>query len=177
MKNSTSWLASLLLLGAVASWASQFESFDRAAQVAGSELILAGRVVSTRSEWTSDHSAIVTFADIAIDEVWKGTPPGDRVTVSTLGGSVDDVTLEVDGAATFTEGERVVVFLHEEAGRLAPWGMRFGKFSIEGEGEDAFVIGSLPPTVSGAQRYVQVSIPLAELRAEVEALVEKEAEQ
>jgi hypothetical protein len=35
-------------------------------------------------------------------------------------------------------------------------------------------VGALPPTVSGAQHYPQVSVPLDELRTEVASLVSGE---
>lgn len=174
MKKS-SILIALLALTAAPVAASQFQAFDRTAQVAGSELIITGRVLAAWSDWTPDRSAVVTDVEIELDEVWKGIPLSDRIVVRTLGGTVDGVTLEVDGAARFVNGEEVLLFLDEQAdGSLTPWGMRFGKYSVVGDGADAFLVGSLPPVVSGAQEYVQISIPLEDLRAEVAAVIEKE---
>jgi hypothetical protein len=154
--------------------ASQFKAFARKGQVAASELIVVGRVTSVRSGWDSRRSAIHTDAEVAIDEVWKGSPASDRVVVRTLGGRVDDVALEVDGAATFHQGERLLVFLHSTDDVYVPAGMRFGKYEIVDEGGASFAVGALPPTVSGAQHYPQVSVPLDELRTEVASLVSGE---
>lgn len=166
-------ITSLLVLGLMASvsWASQFEAFDRASQVRESELILVGRVLSTRSEWTPNRSAIVTDAVVAIEEVWKGLPASDRVTVRTLAGTVDGVTLEVEGAARFTEGEEVMVFLDEVDGHFVPWGMRFGKYSVVESDGEVFLVGALPPSITGAQKFVQVSIASDDLHDEVRSIL------
>ncbi|MGH7822004.1 MAG: hypothetical protein ACREQ9_19755 [Candidatus Binatia bacterium] len=169
-------LASLLALIALPAAASQFKAFDREAQVKGSDLILVGHVLSTRSEWAPNRSAIYTDAEIAVDEVWKGLPASDRVVVRTVSGTVDGVTLEVEGAARFTEGEEVLVFLHDGGGVLTPWGMAFGKYEIVGSGADEFAIGSMPPAVSGAQKFVQVSITMDDLHDEVRSILDKEGE-
>ena len=172
------WVASVIALAVLVSGiahASQFLAFGRDAQVRTSNLIALGRVVSMRSEWNDQRSGIYTDTEIALDEVWKGDPASDRVVVRTLGGRVGTVALEVDGAATFGTGERVLVFLRSEAGTFTPWGMRFGKYEVIDQGGSTFVVGTLPPTVSGAQHYPQVSFLLDELRAEVTSLVAAEA--
>ena len=156
---------------ASAAYASQFRAFNRAAQVRGSDLIALGHVVSVRSDWDEQHSAIHTDAEIAVDEAWKGDPSSDRIVVRSLGGRVGDVALEVDGGASFTVGEHVLVFLRAADGAYAPWGMRFGKYEVVDEGGESFAVGPMPPKVSGAQRYTQVSVPLDDLRAEVAGLV------
>ena len=170
----TIMLAAVLALAALPAGASQFRAFDRTSQVKGSELIVVGNVAATWSEWSPDHSVIHTHAEIVLQEVWKGAAATDRIVVTTLGGTVDGVSLEIDGAARFVNGADVVLFLDETDGRLMPWGMRFGLYDLVGSGSDAFLVGALPPAVSGAQEFVQISIPVEDLRAEVTAVLEKE---
>ena len=159
---------------AASAQASQFRAFAREAQVKGSDLIALGRVVSVDSAWDAAHTAIHTDAEIALDETWKGSPASDHVIARSLGGHVDNVALEVDGAATFRVGEHVLVFLRQGDGAYMPWGMRFGKYEVIDEGGSSFAVGALPPTVSGAQHFPQVSVPLDDLRAEVKSLVDGE---
>jgi len=166
-------IAGLLALVAGTAFATQFDSFDRAAQVRGSDLIVIGRVLAVRSDWNADHSAIVTDAELAIDEVWKGVPT-DRMSVRTFGGRVGNVAVEVDGAAEFASGERVVLFLRHSGGVYAPFGMRFGKYRITGEGAESIAMGSLPPATKGEHKFAAVSLPLAELRDQVARLVKGE---
>lgn len=163
-------MAVLALLAADAS-ATQFDPFDREAQVLGSDVILTGRILSVRSEWSADHSAILSDAELSIEEVWKGEPSADRIHVRTFGGRVGDVALEVEGAARFDRGEHVVLFLRRSGGVYAPFGMRFGKYQVVGAGNATMAIGAAPPTTKGQHEFTAVSLPLARLRAEVVDLV------
>ena len=163
----------LLTLASAGAHASNFDRFDRAAQVAASEVILTGRVAGTSSRWAHDNSAIITEADVEVTEVWKGAP-ADVVQLQTLGGTVGTVMLRVDGAAEFAVGERVVLFLDEENGSYRPYGMMFGKYEIVGSAPAEFVLGKLPPAVPGADRYETISASLEEIRLEIQTLVAKE---
>jgi len=154
--------------------ATQFDAFDRSAQVRGSDVILTGRILAVHSEWNPDRSAIVTEAELSVDEVWKGLPSRDRVVVRTFGGRVGHVALEVEGAAQFDDGERVVLFLRRSGSVYEPFGMRFGKYQIVGAGPSSMAIGAQPPTTKGEQKLAAVSLPLARLRIEVTRLVKGE---
>jgi hypothetical protein len=170
------WLAAAVVLQAVVAVeaaATQFQLFDRADQVQGSDAIITGRILSVQSRWSPDHSAIVSDAEVAVDEVWKGTV-GDRLVVRTFGGRVGDVALEVEGAAQFASGERVLLYLRRSAGVYEPFGMRFGKYRVSGSGADSIATGSLPPTTKGEQTFPTVSLPLARLRTQVGELVKGE---
>ncbi|MFZ0522584.1 MAG: hypothetical protein WAL95_16280, partial [Candidatus Acidiferrales bacterium] len=56
---------------------------------------------------------IWTFTTFAIEETWKGAPPGAaaQITVRLLGGSVGDLTSTVSGIPRFHPGEEVILFL------------------------------------------------------------------
>ena len=166
--------AAVVALLAIHASATQFDAFDRSAQVRGSDVILTGRILSVRCQWSPDHSAIFSDAELSVDEVWKGLPAGDRVVVRTFGGRVGEVALEVEGAARFDGGERVVVFLRRSGLLYAPFGMRFGKYQIVGMGSASMAIGAPPPTTKGEQTFVAASVPLARLRTEVARLVNGE---
>jgi hypothetical protein len=164
-----------LVLIASAASASQFQAFDRAAQVRASDVVLKGHVTSLRSEWDESGSEIHTFADVAVDEVWKGLPETDHITVRTLGGTVDEVGLAVEGAAQFAMGERVLLFLQKTDDVYQPVGMMFGKYSVEDSGPVEFLIGSLPPKVTGAQQFEVITIATDDLRLEVDHVLEEES--
>ena len=54
-----------------------------------------------------------TFTSFAIEETWKGAPPGAaaQITVRLLGGSVGNLTSTVSGVPRFHPGEAVILFL------------------------------------------------------------------
>ena len=167
MRKSLALVASILLASSLAQ-ASQFRRFDRSTQVTGSDVILVGRVADGRAQWTADRSVIFTDTEIVVDDVWKGALADNRVVVRTLGGAVDGIELKVDGSPTLAGGERVVLFLVENDGVFTPWGMKYGKLTVEGDGEEAFALGSLPTAADGIGADSEVvSLTLTDLRTEV----------
>jgi len=162
------FLIVVLLMTATAAWGSQFRGFDRRTQVDGSDVIVVGRVGGSESHWNGDRSVILTETEIAVDDVWKGALADNRIIVRTLGGSVEGVELKVDGSPSFSTGERVVLFLTQNGESFSLWGMKFGKLRVEGDGDDAFALGSLPTAVQGIGAAAEmVSISLRDLRSEV----------
>lgn len=168
MRKTLALIASFWLATTLAE-ASQFRRFDRGAQVAGSDVILVGRVGDGRAEWTADRSVIFTDTEVLVDDVWKGALDDNRVVVRTLGGAVDGIELKVDGSPSLARGERVVLFLVRGAsGVFTTWGMKFGKLTVEGDGEDAFALGSLPTAAEGIGADSEVvSLSVSDLRAQV----------
>jgi hypothetical protein len=174
MRVRLSSLAVLCMVAVAATTtATEFDAFDRQLQVDGSDVIIVGRIVSVRSAWSGDHSAILTTAAVAVDDAWKG-PCADRIEVRTFGGRVGNVALEVEGAARFEAGERVVLFLRRVGDAYSPFGMRFGKFDVVGSGAAAVVVGEVPPTRRGEHQTATLSTSLAAFRAEVAGLVREE---
>ncbi len=95
----------------------------------GSDAVVRGRVARVTSRRIGKR--IFSFAEVDAAAVWRGSSPG-HVTVITPGGVVGDVGQQVDGAASFGEGEEVVVFLaRAEAGAFRVTGLRQGKFLLD----------------------------------------------
>ena len=62
---------------------------------------------------------------------YKGAvKPGERVVVRREGGALDGVGMRVFGAATFTVGEEVVVFIEMRGGAPYTVGMTQGKLRV-----------------------------------------------
>ena len=166
-------VAAVLLLAAAGSSvrASQFGPFTRESQVHTSDAVVVGRVVALDSYWTTNRDVILTDAEIVIEDIWKGSPPG-RILVQTLGGAVGDVLLHVDGAAMFAPGERTVLFLERRADRWVPVGMHFGKLAVTRAEAGTFAVGPLPLATGDGRLPDVVSMSLEDLRAEVLGIVE-----
>jgi hypothetical protein len=167
-------LVILALLLATAAHATEFDAFDRRMQVRASDLIVTGRVASVHAAWNGNRSAILSTANITIDEVWKGRPAAGSLSVVTYGGSVDHIALEVEGAARFRDGEQVVLFLKDMNHSYTPLGMRFGKLTIAGTAGSSMALGDLPPRTRGEREFQPISVPLGAFRAEIERLVQEE---
>jgi hypothetical protein len=93
---------------------------DRPTQemVARAALIVVGHCLQTRSAWVENGRNLVTFAEIAVNEVVKGEHRL-RATV-ILPGGIDanrkiPVAMTYPGVPTLTQGEHVVLFLDRHA--------------------------------------------------------------
>lgn len=96
------------------------------------ELVFVGKVASVRGEWRNVgvDRAIFTMVEFETEEILKGD--ADRnVTLQFLGGTVDDVTMEVTGVPSFTNGDRVVLFVEKNGVQFSPLvGVFHGKFGL-----------------------------------------------
>src|SRR5689334_121197 len=78
--------------------------------VAGSEIIVYGRVTDVRPEWSDDRSRIDTIVSVEAGTYLKGGP-GDVVTFRVPGGQIGRYKNVMIGAPEFRQGEEVVLFL------------------------------------------------------------------
>jgi hypothetical protein len=122
------WVA-LLVLAAAPAQATLVRrvGLEKMGQTAG--LVVQGTVRSTEAVRRGDR----IYTDVVIDVATclKGACPA-RVTVRQLGGEVDGQGTSVEGAATFTVGVEVVLFLRARAdAAFAPVGMAQGAFRVE----------------------------------------------
>jgi hypothetical protein len=96
-----------------------------------SDRVVLGIVEAQESRWSNDHSVIFTEAKVRVTKVYKGAAqPGDVVVVRREGGSAGGIGMRVFGAANFTVGEEVIVFLEQRG--VATWtvGMAQGKLNV-----------------------------------------------
>lgn len=85
--------------------------------VENSDTIVAGEVLDTRSAWTADRREIFTTVTLRTERRFKG---GGRnlVRFRVPGGTVGDTRMTATHSAQFMVGERALVFLTGESGRL-----------------------------------------------------------
>ena len=99
------WLALAPSLGATVLVPAEFREI-----VNGSEVIVHGRVVDVRSDWTTDRFRIETVVTLEAAAYFKGGP-GERVTFRVPGGTIGRYRSLMVGAPEFRAGEEVVMFL------------------------------------------------------------------
>jgi len=119
---------------------------DTKALVHESSAIVIGQVEGTRAHWNERHTKIVTDVDVRVTQALKGAP-GERVTLTQLGGDLDGMRYEVPGSPLFARGEEALLFLWRDTkGRTQVNGLAQGKFDIRRD----------PAT---GERLVQRSLP------------------
>ncbi len=85
--------------------------------VENSDTIVAGEVLDMRSAWTTDRREIFTTVTLRAERSFKGTAR-NLVRFRVPGGTVGDTRMIATHSAQFSVGERALVFLAGESGRL-----------------------------------------------------------
>jgi len=97
---------------------------------AASDAVIHARVLRQSSAWAPGGGQIFTRVVLRPLETWKGEA-ADEAVVLVPGGAVGELAQTVHGAASFQDGEEVVVFLQRRAaGVFAVERMSLGKFAI-----------------------------------------------
>lgn len=106
-----------------------YRSLDQ--QIQEAARIVRGRVLSKTSFIYKGNGHIYTDIKLQVTETLKGSAPTE-LTVRQLGGTIGERTTLIAGAARFTAGEEVVVFLapEKQAGFLFIQDFGAGKFTV-----------------------------------------------
>ncbi len=167
----------LLVLAALPASATSMMRMDVPALTRASDVVVRGTVVRKASRWTQSRRRIVTEVDISVAEAFKGSAQGGTVRVVQPGGEVGDIGPRMEGLASFTEGEEVVVFLERRGGdAFAVSGLAQGKYRVE-RSPDGRTARAVPEKAGHAelvdpvtqQRVSQATqpVPLEQLRQQV----------
>lgn len=104
---------------------------DTQALTARADRVVLGVVVAQSSRWSDNHKLIFTEATVRVSKSYKGAAnPGDSIVVRREGGSAEGVGMQVFGAANFTVGEEVLLFLEQRGPATWTVGMSQGKLSV-----------------------------------------------
>lgn len=107
-------LAHLFGLCAAPLTASTFVAMTEDELISQSDMVIQGEVINMQSHWSQSGRIIVTDATIRVDEVLIGDSP-PVVRVRTIGGQVNDFTVEAPGFPAFEFGEHVILYLYKES--------------------------------------------------------------
>lgn len=88
---------------------------SRAELVQHADLVVRATIGSQASAWNPGHTQIVTVTQIRVTAYLKGSGP-DTLALRQLGGTVDQLRMQIAGDARFTPGQDVVLFLRQGDG-------------------------------------------------------------
>lgn len=129
-----------------------------------SDAVVRGRVVASTPKMNAAAGRISTFTEVEVTEAIKGTP-GKRITVRQPGGEVGGIGQSVAGAARFSPGEEVVLFLArapDDAAVFQVLGLSSGKVRLEKKREQLRAVRDLDGIHfpdQPAQTSAQVPVP------------------
>jgi hypothetical protein len=129
--------------------------------VAGSQVIVYGRISDVHAEWSGDRRAIETVVSLEAASYLKGGP-GDVVTFRVPGGQIGRYKNVMVGAPQFQTGEETVLFLRAQGPSVAQiFGLSQGVFRVRVDartGDRLVVPPVLMRTGETAERVVRGAI-------------------
>src|SRR5262245_17082722 len=123
--------------------------------VAGSEIIVYGRVTAVRGEYSDDRSRIDTVVTLAAGTYLKGGP-GNTVTFRVPGGQIGRYRNVVLGAPQFQNGEEAILFLTASGPSIAHvFGLSQGVFRVKVDGRSGQRL-VVPPVLMSESEVAQL---------------------
>ncbi len=116
--------------------------------VAGSQIIVYGRVADVRAEWRSDRHGIDTVVTFEAATYLKGGPAG-TVTFRVPGGQIGRYRNVMIGAPVFAPGDEAVLFLTATGPSMARvFGLNQGVFRVRTDPQTGRRLVVTPPLVA-----------------------------
>lgn len=139
MSRLTLAAAAVALLAAAPANATMAEALSVDALASRADRIVEGRVLEIRSQW--EGRLIVSDIVVGVDRCYKGACYEPALVVRVMGGAVGDLEQRVEGMASFSLDEPVLLFLRPDGSpdRMRTLGLAQGKFRLvpTGEGVEA----------------------------------------
>jgi hypothetical protein len=110
-----------------------------------SPLVVRGTVHRVDTQWAEGRTKIWTYSEVVVQETIKGAVR-TSVLVKQPGGVIGSIGERVSGAAVFTPGEDVVLFLEpavDEANAFVPFAMSAAKVSLVTKGGKRLAVRDL----------------------------------
>ena len=101
--------------------------------VGQAQLIFQGTVTDVQSRWEGEgkNHHIQTYVTFKVDDQIKGKA-GESYTISMLGGTVGDHTMEVTDGPKFKTGDRDILFVENNGSQFIPLvGIMHGRFRVQ----------------------------------------------
>ena len=133
-------------------------SFDEVVQ--GAEFIFEGRVVSKETRPSPIGGTPFTYFTFQIMDVIKGSFPGNTIELGFMGGTLNDLTLEVEGMRMPEVGEKGIYFVESLDQQVHPlYGWRQGHYLVVTDPED--LQKKVVPLLAESTKTLKVFIAIA----------------
>jgi hypothetical protein len=122
-------LALLLILFSSSAFATTVERLTLDDMVRRAHAIVHGKVLASTAHWSADHRLILTTSTVEVQETLKGHATR-TLELTTIGGTIGDLTLVAAGMPTLHAGEEMVLFVEDVGPFKTIVGLSQGKFSV-----------------------------------------------
>lgn len=119
------------------------------------------------SEIRENNEDVITNVTLSIEKYLRNYNNNSfqEIIVQTLGGTVENLTMNFEGTPTFKDGERVIVFLKKKNNNVfTVYGWAQGKYSISSDGE----VGMGEQELSYFQNVFGSNLTLAEIENQID---------
>jgi hypothetical protein len=139
---------------ATTAFATTFQPLSFEQLVGGSSLVVYGRVIDVRAQWTDDRRFIESVVALEVLKGMKGGT-GQTVTFTVPGGQVGRYINVIPGAPVFTAGDLAVVFLTSRGARLpVTTGLTQGVYRVQRDaGSGNYLV--VPPALESSGRIMR----------------------
>jgi hypothetical protein len=126
------WMGMALLMAAVSrdAAATTFAELTLEQFTDAATYIVEGQVEEVWTELDPQTSMVWTRARVNITETYKGPDQPSELIIDSMGGRVGDYEVYIPGAASFSEGEDIFVFLAENGPHWVPISKFQGKYTL-----------------------------------------------
>lgn len=91
------------------------------------DYIIEGTIQNVESKWNEEKTSIFTYTDLVIEKYVKGTPfPENKLQIVTPGGTVGEISQDVEDQPIFHEGKKVRIYFQEMNGEFSIVCAQFG---------------------------------------------------
>ena len=145
--------------------------------VAGSQIIVVGRVIDVRAEWADGRRQINSYVTVDVASTLKGTV-GETVTFLVPGGQLGRYRSVMIGAPVFAPGDEAMLFLDARGTIPHVFGLNQGVYRVQVDMRNGRRM-VLPPLLSRGETPEivrrgapdRVPVPLETFAAQVRAIV------
>ncbi|MDD5186954.1 MAG: PKD domain-containing protein [Methanoregula sp.] len=97
-----------------------------------SDAIVIGTVDHSDCQWNTENTHIITTTYISVSDTLKGNPRSNLIPVTTMGGTIGDISEWVEDQPILVQGMDVGLFLKEtQQGQYAVYGLYQGVYPLE----------------------------------------------
>lgn len=108
----------ILCLNSSAAFSSSIKQLDINELLVQSELAFEGQVSEITTRWNANKSDIFTDITFRVDDVIFGEYPGQTMTLTFVGGSIDGATMTIEGSEMPDKGESGIYFVSSTTRQL-----------------------------------------------------------
>ncbi|MFN0157501.1 MAG: hypothetical protein ACKVRP_05430 [Bacteroidota bacterium] len=99
------------------------------------DAIIVGKVISSRSYWSTDNTIILTDHSVVSTNTLRGHAP-NMLTITTEGGEIGSIGLKVSHELTLHRNASYVLFLTSRSGRLSVMNGTAGCHKVDSSGPE-----------------------------------------